>query len=982
MSNLILDILNKKDRGSLWGRWDLHFHTPSSYDYKDKSVTNQQLIDGLINEGIKVVAITDHHIIDVDRIKALKSIAGDRITIFPGIELCAESRGSDPIHFIGIFSEDADLDYIWGEIKSKAEISSQKQSGRAENAIYCDLKVVSKLVKELGGIVTIHAGSKSNSIEIITNSLPVKMAQKKDLAEKVDIFELGKFEDKKEYEEKVFPQISRVIPMVIGSDNHNIHDYKFKELCWIKAKPTFSGLKQIILEPETRVFIGDSPEILDNLKSNSVKYIKELAIHYIDGYDEKNGVWFKDIEIPLNPELNVVIGNKGSGKSSISDTMGMLGDTDNSKDFSFLTSKKFLRKGYAENFEGSLNWFAKEKDTTRLLNATVDTNSFPQVKYLPQSYFENLCNDLESSNFENELQSVIFKHLNQEDRLQAKNFRQLVEFKTKTISEEVSKALDDLHQKNLVIFNLEEKVHQNNQSKLNNQLALINKEIEAHRQTKPEFVENPAELEGTEESEQKLQNQIDEIDAKILEISGKVEAAQRRKNELVTERVKLSHLESAISQVEKTITATLEEYKEIIGRIGGEGQLISLNYEVSKVNSYKATVNKEIMEVELLLIANKEEIVEKNLVNTLGKTVDELIKNSLVVQQNKLSLEKSELTAALSLPYKKYEKYKQKLKTWNERLIELEGTEEDTKAGTKIAVESEINYLKTEANKELLRLRSERKQLSKSIYELRHKIIDVFDDLKSAISKIISGNEKLLKHYNIEVVASFRYELGFLKKILDSIKKNITGAFYQDGDGKKVSNIFKELDLNEFDSINSANEEFISKLEATIEGNPPNHIHDQLKNPVEIYDYLFGFKNLEERYELMLNGKPLEILSPGERGALLLVFYLMIDEEEIPLIIDQPEDNLDNKSVFEILVHFIRQAKTKRQIILVTHNPNLAVGADAENVVYVDINKAQNNIFSFTNGAIEDRNINAKLVEVLEGTMPAFNLRKLKYIYE
>lgn len=702
MSNLILEILNKKDRGSLWGKWDLHFHTPSSYDYKDKSVTNQQLIDGLLKEGIEAVAITDHHIIDVDRIKALKSIAGSKVTIFPGIELCAESRGSDPIHFIGIFNEDADLDYLWGEIKSKAEISSQKQSGRAENAIYCNLELVSKLVKELGGIVTIHAGSKSNSIETITNSLPVKMAQKKDIADKVDVFELGKLEDKQEYEEKVFPQISRVIPMIIGSDNHNIHDYKFKESCWIKAKPTFSGFKQIILEPENRIFIGDSPEIHDSLKSNSVKYIEELVINHIDGYDEKNGVWFKDIEIPLNPELNVVIGNKGGGKSSISDTIGMLGDTDNSKHFSFLTSKKFLRKGYAENFEGSLNWFAKEKDTSRLLNATVDTNSFPQVKYLPQSYFENLCNDLESSNFENELQSVIFKHLNQEDRLQAKNFRQLVEFKTKTISEEVNKALDDLHQKNVIIFNLEEKLHQNNQSRLSNQLTLINKEIEAHRQTKPEFVENPADVEGTEESEQKIQNQIDELDAKILELAGKVEVIQRRKNELVTEKVKISHLESAVSQVEKAISATLEEYKELIRRIGGEGQLISLNYDVSRVNAYSFGINKEIEEIELLLVADEEEIIEKNLVAVLGKTAEELLKSSLVAQQNKLDIDKSELTAALSLPYKQYEKYKQKLKMWNERLIELEGTEEDTRAGTKRAVEAEINYLKAEAKTELI----------------------------------------------------------------------------------------------------------------------------------------------------------------------------------------------------------------------------------------------------------------------------------------
>jgi len=67
---------------------------------------------------------------------------------------------------------------------------------------------------------------------------------------------------------------------------------------------------------------------------------------------------------------------------------------------------------------------------------------------------------------------------------------------------------------------------------------------------------------------------------------------------------------------------------------------------------------------------------------------------------------------------------------------------------------------------------------------------------------------------------------------------------------------------------------------------------------------------LKPNYELKLDGKPLEKLSPGEKGALLLVFYLMIDKEVTPLVIDQPEDNLDNKSVFEVLTHFIRFVST------------------------------------------------------------------------
>ncbi|MDQ7056616.1 MAG: AAA family ATPase [Persephonella sp.] len=78
---------------------------------------------------------------------------------------------------------------------------------------------------------------------------------------------------------------------------------------------------------------------------------------------------------------------------------------------------------------------------------------------------------------------------------------------------------------------------------------------------------------------------------------------------------------------------------------------------------------------------------------------------------------------------------------------------------------------------------------------------------------------------------------------------------------------------------------------------------------------------------MKLGDKPLEVLSPGEKGAILLIFYLMLDKDNIPLIIDQPEENLDNESIFKILVDFIKEVKNRRQLILITHNPNLAVAS-------------------------------------------------------
>ena len=104
----------------------------------------------------------------------------------------------------------------------------------------------------------------------------------------------------------------------------------------------------------------------------------------------------------------------------------------------------------------------------------------------------------------------------------------------------------------------------------------------------------------------------------------------------------------------------------------------------------------------------------------------------------------------------------------------------------------------------------------------------------------------------------------------------------------------------------------------------------------------------------------------------------MLDARDIPLILDQPEDNLDNESVANILVPFIREAKKRRQIVIITHNANLAVVSDAEQIIRVKIDKQNNNKFSFASGSLESNIVN-DVIDVLEGTRQSFNKRHDKY---
>jgi hypothetical protein len=149
--------------------------------------------------------------------------------------------------------------------------------------------------------------------------------------------------------------------------------------------------------------------------------------------------------------------------------------------------------------------------------------------------------------------------------------------------------------------------------------------------------------------------------------------------------------------------------------------------------------------------------------------------------------------------------------------------------------------------------------------------------------------------------------------------------------------------------------------------------------PSDVENFVHGLSYLKPRFELRWQDKPLDQLSPGERGNLLLVFYLLIDERDVPLIIDQPEENLANYSIATTLIPALKYAKNLRQIIIVTHNPKLAVVCDADQIVHADIDKTDGNRVTYTAGAIENTEITRLVVDVLEGTKPAFDLRDAKY---
>jgi hypothetical protein len=143
--------------------------------------------------------------------------------------------------------------------------------------------------------------------------------------------------------------------------------------------------------------------------------------------------------------------------------------------------------------------------------------------------------------------------------------------------------------------------------------------------------------------------------------------------------------------------------------------------------------------------------------------------------------------------------------------------------------------------------------------------------------------------------------------------------------------------------------------------------------------WLYGTEHIAIQYSIDYDGVDIRKLSPGNRGIVLLLLYLALDDaDDRPLIIDQPEENLDPKSIFDELVSLFREAKNKRQVIMVTHNANLVVNTDADQIIVAQVGPhppGELPPITYLSGGLESAHIRKAVCDILEGGERAFQER-------
>ncbi len=132
----------------------------------------------------------------------------------------------------------------------------------------------------------------------------------------------------------------------------------------------------------------------------------------------------------------------------------------------------------------------------------------------------------------------------------------------------------------------------------------------------------------------------------------------------------------------------------------------------------------------------------------------------------------------------------------------------------------------------------------------------------------------------------------------------------------------------------------------------------------------------DDHESILLNDHPVGELSPGQRSSAMLPLIALA--EPTPLVIDQPEDNLDNRLVGQVLSDILASLKEKRQIIVCTHNPNIVVSGDAEQVVVLDAISDRKGAV-LRHGSIDNDDIVQSVIEIMEGGADAFRARQQRY---
>ena len=636
---------------------------------------------------------------------------------------------------------------------------------------------------------------------------------------------------------------------------------------------------------------------------------------------------FSNEEIYFNPNLNVIIGGKSSGKSillySIAKTL--LADTKDKLLFKNNEEERYSLKSIDSDFNFEIT--TKAGISQKISDREDGNNSLiPNIKYIPQNELVKLA-EPELSGKAESLNKLV-RNLICEDTDSKQKYDDFIK-NVKQYDKEREELINSYFETLDNIQNLETELKKSNKEVLQTNIKTNSEKVEELNKKAGLSDEQIQQYKNFQEQQQQnqkrrdlLNSDLSQTNAFFQELNKELSNLQERKNTFLRS-IHKNEFRSYYQDKLKFIDDSIVQLQGLISEIGiiinSEGKRIFNTDNIFKEELKQINNEKSNIEEELKLYQQNEEI--KKQIRTLeesieidGKLLAEIDSLNKKIEEKRQSIEEIK-TDLFDLYEKSYCEYRNIVEQLKNRTIELE------KDGLQIRGVTQFNFPK-----------------------FRREII-------SFTHGTYNDNDKYC--------------------ILDENRSRIFETNY-DELISNISKMFNEIMNSEYRIKTISKKEAVKKL---------------------LNDYFYDY------WEITYKNDKLGEMSTGKASFVILMLIIGLSKSKSPILIDQPEDNLDNRSVSENIISYLRNKKIERQIILVTHNANIVVNADAENVIVAN-QKGQNDKetssiykFDYINGAIENTfakietetdllksmGIKEHIADIVEGGKEAFKNRERKY---
>jgi hypothetical protein len=730
-------------------------------------------------------------------------------------------------------------------------------------------------------------------------------------------------------------------PCMHGSDAHEVRTVGLpvgNRYSWIKGISAFDTLRQACIDPAGRAFVGESPPV----RATPSQVIASLEIN--------NAPWATTPFLELNPGLIAIIGARGSGKTALADTIahGCDATSDRLSPASFLRRAQKLLVGASV----TLRWQEGE-ETSRGLGGSDEWSAaeYPRARYLSQKFVEELCSATGmTDDLLREIERVIFEAHPLAERDGATDFEELRDLRTMRFRKARARGEDALADISERIGTDLEKIKL--VASLKKQVEEKSKLIEGYTKDRSKLVSKGSEARVKRLGElataaEKVRGYLRFYAAKeqsLLAIKDEVSNLRTHAAPETLRKMSERHQASALKpeewqpflldykgDVDTAVTGHLANARKGTMEWKGKPQAAATDLSVALIPD-DAALDRQPLALLETEIARLERLV----------SVDKDTANKFAALSRRITEE----TAALV-----------RLK---ERLADCEGARERIRT---LVQEREAAYERIfdaiVAEEDVLR------ELYSPLMTRLETAGGTMKKLSFSVGRIAdcgrwaTAGEELL---DLRRQGSFKGR-GTLRQFADASLK----AAWETGDPKAVTDAMAAFRTENQDAL----------LERSPV--PKSQLPDYREWSKRFAKWLYGTDHIRIQYSVDYDSIDIQKLSPGTRGIVLLLLYLALDDaDDRPLIIDQPEENLDPKSIFDELVALFLEAKSKRQVIMITHNANMVVNTDADQVIVARAgphSPGQLPPIGYLSGGLESGHIRQAVCDILEGGQRAFQER-------